>query len=76
MPHILNESKNQSFKKTQGKLKEELNFETKEGSLRVHSLVTKDNCIEYGHQPRLIIIEDFTVTRRLVLGEKYGGKGL
>jgi hypothetical protein len=76
MLHTLNESKSQSFKKTQGKLKVELSFETKEVSLRVRSLVTRDNCIEYSHQPRLIIIEDFTVTRSLVLGEKYGGKGL
>ena len=49
MLHTLNESKSQSFKKTQGKLKVELSFETKEGSLRVHSLVTRDKCIEYGH---------------------------
>ena len=49
MLHTLNESKNQSFKKTQGKLKVELSFETKEGSLRVHSLVTRDNCIECVH---------------------------
>jgi hypothetical protein len=49
MLHTLNESKNQSFKKIQGKLKVELSFETKEVSLRVHSFVTRDNCIDYGH---------------------------